>query len=65
MPNIIDAIIHLTSNADFELRQYAGGSNRANDMGVALEEYIKDLFACTLSENVQAARIKKFSPRLK
>ena len=43
--NIIDAIFNLVSNPQFKLKEYTVSHNRANNMGEALEEYIKDLFA--------------------
>ena len=43
--NIIDAICYLVLNPQFKLKEYANSHSRANNMGEALEEYIKDLFA--------------------
>lgn len=43
--NIIDAIINLVNNPVTHLVSYYEARNRANNMGDALEEYIKDLFA--------------------
>lgn len=45
--NIIDAIINLVSNPIIELVEYYQGRNRANNVGYALEEYVKDLFSGT------------------
>jgi len=50
MSNIINAIIQLVENPKFELRKYSESHNRANNMGEALEEYIKDIFAGTVNE---------------
>lgn len=49
MRNIIDAIDTLIHQPILELKQFYQTSNRANAMGTALEEYIKDLFAGTLN----------------
>ena len=46
--NIIDAIINIIKNPILELREYSASHNRANNMGEALEEYIKDLFSGTV-----------------
>lgn len=59
MANIIDAIIQLVSNPKFELKAYSESHNRANNMGEALEEYIKDLFAATVSEKDENIRNQK------
>ena len=47
LSNIIDAIINLVNNpvTDVELTKLA--NNRANMIGDALEEFVKDLFANT------------------
>ncbi len=50
MNNIIDAICNLVENPRTELIRKGDSHNRANSMGEALEEYIKDLFA-GVSEN--------------
>ncbi len=58
--NIIDAIYNLVVNPVFNLREAAGGRNRANSAGDALEIYIKDLFAgCVRAEEGQ--RLEKWS----
>ena len=42
--NIINAIINIVKNPILDLKGHSTGHNRANNMGEALEEYIKDLF---------------------
>ncbi len=61
MSNIIDAIINIVNNPMFELKKYDTTNNRANDMGKALEEYVKDVFANTLYEKNQTKRNNKIS----
>lgn len=57
--NIIYAIVNLVKQTTLTLERKKGGGNRANDMGTALEDYIKDLFAgsCGLKEK---ERMKKW-----
>lgn len=50
MRNIIDAIIEVVKFPKHNLKEYATSHNRANQMGAALEEYIKDIFAGTVDE---------------
>ena len=60
MNNIISAIINLVDNPKTELIRQGSSHNRANNMGEALEEYIKDLFANTVDiedEQVRNASI--------
>lgn len=48
--NIIDAIIEIVKSPKYKLKEYSTSHNRANAMGEALEEYIKDAFAGTINE---------------
>ena len=61
MANIIDAIINLVTDPQVKLGSFATSHNRANNMGEALEEYIKDLFANTVNEHNISIRNKKIS----
>lgn len=58
--NIIDAINNLVNNPILELKDFYKSKNRANNMGDALEEYIKDLFANTLNVEDEQQIYKKF-----
>ena len=59
--NIIDAIINIVKNHILELKKYSISHNRANNMGDALEEYIKDIFSGTLFEKDKNKRIEIIS----
>lgn len=61
MSNIINAIIQLVENPKFRLKKYSESHNRANNMGEALEEYIKDIFAGTVNETDENKRNQKLS----
>ncbi|MFI3322816.1 MAG: NgoPII family restriction endonuclease [Rikenellaceae bacterium] len=61
MGNIIDAICGIVKNPKFQLKAYSDTHNRANNMGEALEEYVKDIFAGTVGENDLLLRNKKIS----
>ncbi|MEG1560345.1 MAG: NgoPII family restriction endonuclease [Clostridia bacterium] len=56
--NILKAIINIVDNPVNELKSYYENRNRANSMGGALEEYIKDIFAGTVTETDEAKRLK-------
>lgn len=60
MATVIDAIINLVNNPKVDLIRHYKKNNRANDMGTALEEYIKDLFAGTLDETSDTVRNHRF-----
>ena len=59
--NIIDAIINIVKNPILELKEYSISHNRANSMGEALEEYIKDVFSGTLFEKDENKRMETIS----
>ena len=60
MGNIIDAISTLVKNHSVELQNSHGGKNRINELGYALEDYVKNLFADSFSCS-QAERLEKWS----
>jgi NgoPII restriction endonuclease len=60
MSNILKAIKNIVENPIVKVRDFYGGRNRANSIGDALENYVKDIFADTLNlEGVE--RNKKIS----
>lgn len=59
--NIINAIINLVNHPVTTIQAHYVGRNRANNMGDALEEYIKDLFCNTFDEGDETKRIEKIS----
>jgi len=54
--SIIYAIINIVQNGRREMGEYNLEHNRANSMGEALEEYVKDIFAGTINEHNQEIR---------
>jgi hypothetical protein len=61
MSNIIKAIINLVNDPILKLQEYSYSHNRANAIGDALEEYIKDIFAGTVYETDENERNKKIN----
>lgn len=61
MANIISAIINLVNNPVHQIKTVYTSNNRANSVGDALEEYIKDLFAGTVDVEDESERLKKIS----
>lgn len=59
--NIINAIINLVTSPVTTLHEHYFGRNRANNMGDALEEYIKDLFCNTFDEKIESKRLERIS----
>ena len=48
MTNILEAIENIANNPVFEIRNLYSGRNRANNIGEALENFVKDAFANSL-----------------
>jgi len=65
MTNILQALKMLTENPiiDISARYRANGRNRANNMGEALESYVKDLFCDTFNIKNERERNKVFSQK--
>ncbi len=61
MTNILEAICNIVQNPIFEIKSFYTGRNRANSVGDALENYIKDAFANSFYINEEKERMKLFS----
>jgi hypothetical protein len=61
MSNILKAFINIINNYQTTVNAFTSGSNRANNMGDGLEEYIKNAFANTINETDEQTRLEKFS----
>lgn len=59
--NILKAIINLTKTPTYELKEFYTNHNRANSMGDALEEYIKDIFVGTYAIKDEQQRLEQIS----
>jgi hypothetical protein len=60
MSNILQAIKNIIENPVVQIRDFYTGKNRANSVGEALENYVKDVFANTFNAN-DSQRNEKFS----
>lgn len=49
MANLIQAILNIVNNTQIGINNVTHGNNRANNMGMGLEEYIQDVFANTFN----------------
>lgn len=61
MSNIINAIYNLVTDFENNFNRENHGLNRANQMGEALEEWVKDLFANTLHTQNEQQRLARLS----
>ena len=60
MSNLLQAIKTIVDNPIIKVKDYYTGRNRANSVGEALENYVKDIFANSF-ELSEEARMKKFN----
>ncbi|SFZ83829.1 NgoPII family restriction endonuclease [Tenacibaculum maritimum] len=63
MTNILESIYNIVSFPERKLKSIYSGSNRANSMGDALENYIKDSFANTFQTEDEKDRMKIFNQK--
>lgn len=61
MTNILEAIYNIIQNPVTELYSHYSGRNRMNNIGEALETYIKDAFANTISEKEELKKIERYN----
>ena len=57
--SLLTAIANAVAEPVYQLGDYSRSRSRANNMGEALEEYIKDLFAGTIGERDTQARLRR------
>lgn len=63
MTNILEAIYNIANYQNFEIRALYTGRNRANNIGQALESYIKDAFAGTFGVVDELTRMQVFEQK--
>lgn len=61
MTNILEAICNIIENPITEIKKYYSGRNQMNNMGEALETYVKDAFANTISEEKEIIKLEKYN----
>lgn len=61
MTNILEAIVNIANNPVVAIRNHYTGRNRANNVGEALEMFVKDAFANTIQEQDEQVKNAKFS----
>ena len=57
--NTLKAIINIIDNPTYQLMQKYKGRNRINNIGDALERFIQDSFAATLTEIDESLKLEK------
>jgi len=63
MTNILEAIYNIINQKNFNIRGMYSGRNRANGMGDALENYIKDAFAGTFGITDELQKMQTYNQK--
>ncbi|NLA23458.1 MAG: NgoPII family restriction endonuclease [Bacteroidales bacterium] len=63
MTNILEAIANITQNPISEIKNHYSGRNRINNIGEALELFIKDAFANTINIEDEQEKIRKYNEK--
>lgn len=61
MTNILEAIVNIANNPVVAIRNHYTGRNRANNVGEALEMYVKDAFANTIQEQDEQVKNTRYN----
>jgi len=61
MTNILEAIINIANNPILEIKNHYSGRNRANNVGEALETFVKDAFANLIVATDEQERMKRYN----
>lgn len=61
MTNILEAIVNIANNPVVAIRNHYTGRNRANNVGEALEMFVKDAFANTIQEQEEQIKNTRYN----
>lgn len=61
MTNILEAILNIAKNPIYEIRNHYSGRNRMNNVGEALETFIKDAFANTIQTENETEKMLRYN----
>lgn len=61
MTNILEAIINIVENPVISIRNHYSGRNRMNNVGEALETYVKDAFSGSIHIQEETEKLKKYN----
>jgi hypothetical protein len=61
MTNILEAIVNIANNPILEIRNHYSGRNRANNVGEALETFVKDAFANIIHATDEQERMARYN----
>src|SRR5690554_7332437 len=61
MTNILEAIVNIAENPIYAIRSHYSGRNRMNNVGEALETFIKDAFTNTIQTEDETEKMRRYN----
>lgn len=61
MTNILEAIINIAENPIYEIRNHYSGRNRVNNVGEALETFVKDAFTNSIQIEAETEKMRRYN----
>lgn len=61
MTNILEAIVNIANNPILQIKNHYSGRNRANNVGEALETFVKDAFANIIHATDEQERMSRYN----
>ena len=61
MTNILEAIVNIAQNPIYAIRSLYSGRNRVNNIGEALETFVKDAFVNTIQTEDELEKMRRYS----
>lgn len=61
MTNILEAIVNIANNPILQIKNHYSGRNRANNVGEALETFVKDAFANIIHATDEQERMERYN----
>lgn len=61
MTNIIEAIVNIVQNPVYTIRNHYSGRNRVNNVGEALETFVKDAFVNTIQTEDELEKMRRYN----
>lgn len=61
MTNILEAIVNIAQNPIYEIRNHYSGRNRVNNVGEALETFVKDAFTNCIQTEDETEKMRRYN----
>lgn len=61
MTNILEAIVNIAQNPIYAIKSHYSGRNRVNNIGEALETFVKDAFVNTIQTEDELEKMRKYN----